>query len=64
MIFFFSGEATVLEQFLINVGKKKVPVAGCKCIKGFLKKNALCKVIRSENVVYNGKIVFSFSNKF
>ncbi|XP_054716534.1 translation initiation factor IF-2, mitochondrial-like [Uloborus diversus] len=51
------GEATVLQEFLINDGKKKVPVAGSKCTKGIIKKNSLCKVIRSEKVIYNGSIV-------
>lgn len=54
--FFFKGQAEVLQQFLINVGKKKIPVAGCKCTRGVLKKNALCKIIRSGKVLYNGKI--------
>lgn len=50
------GEAAVLQMFLINEGKKKVPVAGCKCTKGTLKRNARCKVIRSEKVLYNGLV--------
>ncbi|KAG8180805.1 hypothetical protein JTE90_008590 [Oedothorax gibbosus] len=50
------GEATVLQEFKINEGKNKIPVAGCKCTKGILKKNAQCKVIRSDKVVYNGPI--------
>ncbi|GIX89284.1 translation initiation factor IF-2, mitochondrial [Caerostris extrusa] len=50
------GEASVLQQFLINEKKSKVPVAGCKCTKGVLKKNSLCKVIRSDEVIFDGLI--------
>ncbi|KFM71621.1 Translation initiation factor IF-2, mitochondrial, partial [Stegodyphus mimosarum] len=51
------GEATVLQEFIIKDGKKKIPVAGCKCVKGVLKKNSLCKVIRADKVIYNGPVV-------
>lgn len=51
------GEATVLQPFLINIGKKKVPVGGCKCTKGYLKRNTMCKIIRSEKVLYNGPVI-------
>jgi len=49
------GEANVLEEFLINENKKKVPVAGCRCTSGTLKKAALFKVIRDpDTVIYSG----------
>jgi translation initiation factor IF-2 len=52
----------VLQEFLINENKKKIPVAGCRCISGTLKKAALFKVIREpDEVIYRGKII-SFYN--
>ena len=48
------GEATVLAHISISNSKKKVPVAGCRCTKGSLKKKALFKLIRGDNVLYDG----------
>ncbi|XP_076045082.1 mitochondrial translation initiation factor 2 [Oratosquilla oratoria] len=48
------GEANVLEVFLISEGKKKHPVAGCRCVKGELKKDALYRVLRGHDIVYEG----------
>lgn len=56
MCFGFLGEANVLEQFIINEGRKKVPVAGCRCVKGVLKKNALFRVMRNEECLFDGKM--------
>ncbi|RZC40071.1 translation initiation factor IF-2, mitochondrial, partial [Asbolus verrucosus] len=50
------GEATVLQQFEINQGRKKVPVAGCRCIKGMLRKTAMYRVIRNEDVLHTGQL--------
>ncbi|XP_023936314.1 translation initiation factor IF-2, mitochondrial [Bicyclus anynana] len=50
------GEANVLQQFQVSEGRKKVPVAGCRCVKGSLARNALYKVIRGQEVVYEGKL--------
>ncbi|XP_050437440.1 translation initiation factor IF-2, mitochondrial isoform X3 [Adelges cooleyi] len=51
------GEANVLQEFLINENKKKVPVAGCRCTSGTLKKAALFKVVRPpDDVIYRGKL--------
>lgn len=51
------GEASVLEEFLINENKKKIPVAGCRCTSGTLKKAALFKVIRDpDTVIYRGTL--------
>lgn len=58
------GEAVVLQQFEITEGRKKVPVAGCRCIKGFLKRTAMFKVIRNEDVIHSGnRIVFILKKK-
>ncbi|XP_049818285.1 translation initiation factor IF-2, mitochondrial isoform X2 [Aethina tumida] len=50
------GEATVLQLFEINQGKKKVPVAGCRCIKGNLKRAALYKVVRNGEIIHTGNL--------
>jgi len=45
----------VLQEFLINENKKKIPVAGCRCTSGTLKKAALFKVVRdNDTVLYRG----------
>ncbi|XP_077537137.1 mitochondrial translation initiation factor 2 [Haemaphysalis longicornis] len=51
------GEALVQQEFLINEGRKKIPVAGCKCTKGTLRKNALYKVVRDEQTIHSGPLV-------
>uniref|UniRef100_A0A8D8YTF0 Translation initiation factor IF-2, mitochondrial n=1 Tax=Cacopsylla melanoneura TaxID=428564 RepID=A0A8D8YTF0_9HEMI len=50
------GEANVLQMFLITDGKKKIPVAGCRCTKGVLKRNALYKLVRRGEVLFEGKL--------
>lgn len=49
------GEANVLQIFEITEGKKEVSVLGCRCVKGFLKKNARYKLVRQGEVIYDGK---------
>jgi len=45
----------VLQEFLINENKKKIPIAGCRCTSGTLKKAGLFKVIRDhDTVLYRG----------
>lgn len=51
------GEAKVLQEFEINIGRKKVPVAGCRCSKGVLKRKAQFKVTRNGEEIYSGKII-------
>ncbi|GJQ66409.1 hypothetical protein Trydic_g4424 [Trypoxylus dichotomus] len=51
------GEALVLQQFNINEGKKSVPIAGCRCIKGVLKRTSLYKLKRNENTLFEGHLV-------
>ncbi|KAF6209514.1 hypothetical protein GE061_015261 [Apolygus lucorum] len=50
------GEANVLQEFLINEGKNKIPVAGCRCVKGSLKKSSNFRLIRGEEVIYDGTL--------
>uniref|UniRef100_A0A2A4JYC4 Translation initiation factor IF-2, mitochondrial n=1 Tax=Heliothis virescens TaxID=7102 RepID=A0A2A4JYC4_HELVI len=52
----FIGEANVLQQFIVTENKKKVPVAGCRCVKGSLARNAMYRVIRGQEVVFEGKL--------
>jgi len=48
------GEATVVQEFLINEKRKKVPIAGSKCNKGsLLKTNCFYKLIRGDKVLFN-----------
>ncbi|EDW49131.1 translation initiation factor IF-2, mitochondrial isoform X1 [Drosophila sechellia] len=50
------GEANVLQNFLINEGRKEVPVAGCRCTKGVLKKSQKYRLLRDGEVVYDGPL--------
>ncbi|CAN8031726.1 unnamed protein product [Ixodes persulcatus] len=50
------GEALVLQEFLVNEGRKKVPVAGCRCTKGALRKDALFKVCRNSETIHTGSL--------
>lgn len=49
------GEAAVLQQFDISEGRKKIPVAGCRCTNGLLKRSGLYRLMRNGNVIYDGK---------
>ncbi|KAF5280326.1 hypothetical protein FQR65_LT03135 [Abscondita terminalis] len=46
------GEAVVLQQFFINEGRKSIPIAGCRCESGVLKKGSLFKVMRNGQTVH------------
>ncbi|XP_071054403.1 translation initiation factor IF-2, mitochondrial [Onthophagus taurus] len=50
------GEAQVLQQFEINEGKRKVPVAGSRCTKGVLKKNLMYRLVRDGSPIYEGSL--------
>ncbi|XP_039281839.1 translation initiation factor IF-2, mitochondrial isoform X2 [Nilaparvata lugens] len=50
------GEARVQQQFIITENRKKVPVAGCLCYTGELRKSALFKVVRNDTTVHDGKL--------
>ncbi|XP_012540296.1 translation initiation factor IF-2, mitochondrial isoform X2 [Monomorium pharaonis] len=51
------GEANVLQEFEITDKKKKVKVAGCRCVKGNLKKDAMYRLIREQEILYTGKLL-------
>ncbi|CAG0923027.1 unnamed protein product, partial [Notodromas monacha] len=50
------GTADVLQEFLISDGRKKLPVAGCRCVQGSLKKKLSFRVRRNEEVIYDGAV--------
>lgn len=49
------GEAEVLQEFEISDGRKKTPVAGCRCVSGALKKSAWFRVKRGDAVIHEGE---------
>lgn len=51
------GEAKVLQVFEINEKRKKVPVLGCRCTKGVLKKKLKYKLYRGNDLIYDGKSI-------
>lgn len=56
------GEANVLQEFEITEKKKKVKVAGCRCVKGILKRNAMYRLIREQETLYTGKRKYLIKN--
>lgn len=50
------GEASVLMIFEVKVGKKKVPVAGCRVQKGVLEKKHLFRVLRRGQPLWEGSL--------
>lgn len=45
----------MLATFNINVGKKKVPVAGCRVQKGQLDRRLKFRLVREQDTVWEGE---------
>ncbi|TRZ03171.1 hypothetical protein DNTS_026108 [Danionella cerebrum] len=51
------GEASVLALFQVNVGRKKVTVAGCRVQKGLLDKNLKFRLKRGNDFLWKGSVI-------
>ncbi|KAL5008472.1 hypothetical protein ScPMuIL_014053 [Solemya velum] len=50
------GQANVLQVFNITDGKKSIPVAGCRCVKGTLNRKMQFKLLRDGEEIYTGHL--------
>lgn len=50
------GEAAVLSMFHVSVGKKKVPVAGCRVQKGQLDRRLRFRLTRGPETIWEGSL--------
>ncbi|XP_037076687.1 translation initiation factor IF-2, mitochondrial-like [Pollicipes pollicipes] len=48
------GEANVLQEFIVTEKKHKIPVAGCRCVKGLLKKSEKYRLVREGETIHEG----------
>ncbi|KAI1896978.1 hypothetical protein AGOR_G00100480 [Albula goreensis] len=52
-----AGEASVLATFKVTEGKRKVPVAGCRVQKGLLDQKMKFKLVRGQNILWEGSLL-------
>lgn len=52
-----SGRARVQQEFLVNQGRRKVPVAGCKVSMGKIERGTKVRVLRGKQEIYDGTLV-------
>ena len=50
-----AGEANVLQSFTVTEGRQKVPVAGCRCVKGVMQKKLGFKLLRDGETLLDGE---------
>ncbi|XP_053398753.1 translation initiation factor IF-2, mitochondrial-like isoform X2 [Mercenaria mercenaria] len=54
------GEAKILQEYVYTEKKKdkkkQIAVAGCRCLSGSLEKKHLFKVVRNDDIIYDGKL--------
>ncbi|XP_023683911.2 translation initiation factor IF-2, mitochondrial [Paramormyrops kingsleyae] len=50
------GEATVLAAFEVTMGKKKVPVMGCRVKKGELDRKKRFRLVRNTEILWEGSL--------
>lgn len=50
------GEALVLQQFHVSEGRRRVPVAGARCVKGALARDALYRLLRDGHTLLDGRL--------
>ncbi|KRZ12886.1 Translation initiation factor IF-2, mitochondrial [Trichinella zimbabwensis] len=52
------GEGSVIKEFMVSdIGRKKVPIAGCSVKKGILTKNDRIRFLRNGEVIYDGSVI-------
>ncbi|XP_041959136.1 translation initiation factor IF-2, mitochondrial [Alosa sapidissima] len=50
------GKASVLATFSVTIGKKKIPVAGCRVQKGLLDKKMKFRLTRGRDILWEGSL--------
>jgi len=50
------GRGSVLQEFVVSLDRKKVSIAGCRISSGKVQRGAFLKVVRGDDVIYDGNI--------
>ena len=56
-MYYYIGEAKVLQVFNITEGRRTVCVAGSRCTKGVLNKKKQFKVLRAGEIIFQGLFI-------